>query len=60
MHKFQELFGPAMYKLKKGPAGKCSTNGSGNGYKFYVVLQLLFEYQTAVKLQHLTKHFTVL
>jgi hypothetical protein len=29
MHKFQEHFGPAMYKLNKGPDGKCLTDGSG-------------------------------
>lgn len=43
MHKFQEPFGPAMCKLNKGPAGKCSTNGLGTAYKFWAVLQLLFE-----------------
>jgi hypothetical protein len=55
MHKFQEHFGPAMYKLNKGPDGKCLTDSSGTPDKFCAV-----QIQTTVKVQHLTKHFTVL
>jgi len=45
MHKFQEHFGPAMYKLNKGPDCKCLTEGSGTADKFCAVPWLLFKYR---------------
>jgi len=43
MRKFQERFGPAMYKLNKGPDGKCLTDSLGTADKFCAVQWLLFK-----------------